>query len=106
MLPHPIKFSEQPPQQPPQQQPPPPQQPQPKTSLQPKKLIYRPIEGFSDWISPASRVYRGLTPQFKVFLNMAVMTLGGCIWAEKRYSEYIALVRKIKRSERERARWV
>jgi len=28
------------------------------------------------------------------------MTLGGCIWQEKRVSEYIDLLRKLKRAER------
>ncbi|KAJ5166343.1 uncharacterized protein N7482_005124 [Penicillium canariense] len=64
------------------------------------RLFYRPLEGFSEWISPTSRVYRGLTPQFKVFLQIAVMTLGGCIWAERRVTEYIEIVRRIKRAER------
>ncbi|KAJ5902505.1 hypothetical protein N7495_003033 [Penicillium taxi] len=64
------------------------------------RLFHRPLEGFSEWISPSSRVFRGLTPQFKVFIHMAIMTLGGCIWAEKRYMEYTALMRKMKRVER------
>ncbi|EPS26162.1 hypothetical protein POX_c04662 [Penicillium oxalicum] len=64
------------------------------------RLFYRPLEGFSEWVSPASRVYRGLTPQFKVFLQIAAMTLGGCIWAERRVNEYIELMRRIKRAER------
>jgi hypothetical protein len=66
-------------------------------------LFYRPLEGFSEWISPTARVYRGLTPQFKVFLQIAVMTLGGCIWAERRVNDYIELVRRIKRAERRQA---
>lgn len=61
------------------------------------------MEGFSEWISPTARVYRGLTPQFKVFIQIAIMTLGGCIWAEKRVTEYIDLVRQIKRAERYQA---
>jgi hypothetical protein len=64
------------------------------------RLFHRPLEGFSEWISPGSKVYRGLTPQFKVFLQMAAMTLGGCIWAEKRVTEYINIVRKIRRADR------
>jgi len=64
------------------------------------RLFYRPLEGFSEWISPGSRIYRGLTPQFKVFLQIAAMTLGGCIWAERRVTEYIELMRRIKRAER------
>ncbi|KAF7718689.1 Uncharacterized protein PECH_001469 [Penicillium ucsense] len=69
------------------------------------RLFHRPLEGFSEWVSPASRVYRGLTPQFKVFLQIAAMTLGGCIWAERRVNEYIELVRRIKRAERLQAQW-
>lgn len=64
------------------------------------RLFHRPLEGFSEWLSPASRVYRGLTPQFKVFLQIAAMTLGGCIWAERRVTEYIDLMRRVKRAER------
>ncbi|KAF9884331.1 hypothetical protein FE257_001844 [Aspergillus nanangensis] len=64
------------------------------------RFFYRPLEGFSDWLSPASRVYRGLTPQFKVFLQIAAMTLGGCIWAERRVNDYIDLIRRTKRAER------
>ncbi|KAJ5613108.1 hypothetical protein N7510_006302 [Penicillium lagena] len=67
------------------------------------RLFYRPLEGFSEWISPTARVYRGLTPQFKVFLQIAAMTLGGCIWAERRVNDYIELVRRIKRAERRQA---
>jgi hypothetical protein len=69
------------------------------------RLFYKPIEGFSEWISPASRVYRGLTPQFKVFLQIAAMTLGGCIWAERRVNEYIEVMRRVKRAERLQAQW-
>lgn len=58
------------------------------------------MEGFSRWISPGSRIYRGLTPQFKVFLQVWAMTLGGCIWQEKRVTEYIDLMRNLKRAER------
>ncbi|KAJ5475914.1 hypothetical protein N7475_001643 [Penicillium sp. IBT 31633x] len=64
------------------------------------RLFHRPLEGFSSWVSPGSRVYRGLTPQYKVFLQVAAMTLGGCIWQEKRVTEYIELVRRLKRAER------
>ncbi|KAJ6134236.1 hypothetical protein N7523_000558 [Penicillium sp. IBT 18751x] len=67
------------------------------------RLLYRPMEGFSEWISPTARVYRGLTPQFKVFIQIAIMTLGGCIWAEKRVTEYIDLIRQVKRAERYQA---
>ncbi|KAL4989014.1 hypothetical protein BDW68DRAFT_157715 [Aspergillus falconensis] len=64
------------------------------------RLIYRPLEGFSEWLSPTSKIYRGLTPQFKVFLQIAAMTLGGCIWAEHRVNAYINSIRKAKRAER------
>ncbi|KAH8431279.1 uncharacterized protein LDX57_008941 [Aspergillus melleus] len=106
ILPHPFKFS-------PSATPPAPSQtqshhPSPRPSPFSKeflqnRLFHRPLEGFSDWLSPASRVYRGLTPQFKVFLQIAAMTLGGCIWAERRVSEYINVIRKVKRAERVQA---
>ncbi|KAL3432207.1 hypothetical protein BDV09DRAFT_198012 [Aspergillus tetrazonus] len=64
------------------------------------RLFYRPLEGFSEWLSPTSKIYRGLTPQFKVFLQIAAMTLGGCIWAEHRVNAYINNIRKVKRAER------
>jgi hypothetical protein len=67
------------------------------------RLFYRPLEGFSQWLSPTARVYRGLTPQFKVFLQIAAMTLGGCVWAECRATEFIDYMRKVKRAERVRA---
>ncbi|PLB49484.1 hypothetical protein P170DRAFT_437059 [Aspergillus steynii IBT 23096] len=103
ILPHPFKFS-------PSATPPAPSaspsshRPSPfsKEFLQ-NRLFHRPLEGFSDWLSPASRVYRGLTPQFKVFLQIAAMTLGGCIWAERRVNDYINLIRKVKRAERVQA---
>lgn len=98
-LPHPFVFSA--------PSPPayPATQPRPRPSIFSRdylrsRLFHRPLEGFSSWISPGSRVYRGLTPQFKVFLQVAAMTLGGCIWQEKRVTEYIELVRRIKRAER------
>ncbi|KAJ9301362.1 hypothetical protein DTO271G3_1497 [Paecilomyces variotii] len=105
-LPHPFKFAEPTP-------PPTPHSKGPQLGPRPtspfsssflkSRLFYRPLEGFSEWLSPTSQVYRGLTPQFKVFLQIAVMTLGGCIWAEKRVSEYLEVMRKIKRAERTEA---
>lgn len=97
-LPHPFIFS---PPAPPTTQ----SQARPRPSIFSReylrsRLFYRPLEGFSEWISPGSRIYRGLTPQFKVFLQIAAMTLGGCIWAERRVTEYIDLMRRIKRAER------
>ncbi|KAL6231743.1 hypothetical protein BDW75DRAFT_35889 [Aspergillus navahoensis] len=64
------------------------------------RLFYRPLEGFSKWLSPTSKIYRGLTLQFKVFLQIAAMTLGGCIWAEHRVNAYINSIRRAKRAER------
>ncbi|KAF4221353.1 hypothetical protein CNMCM8980_003415 [Aspergillus fumigatiaffinis] len=111
MLPHPFKFS--PPATAPSH---PPESPSPSSS-RPRtlrfskdhlrsKFIYGPLEGFSEWLSPTARVYRGLTPQFKVFLQIAAMTLGGCIWAERRVNEYIDFMRKVKRAERLQAQRV
>ncbi|KAL1981297.1 hypothetical protein VTN96DRAFT_2790 [Rasamsonia emersonii] len=63
-------------------------------------FVYRPLASLSESLAPASRIYRGLTPQFKTFLQIAVMTLGGCVWAEKRVKEYLDALRKLKRAER------
>jgi hypothetical protein len=65
-----------------------------------QQLFYRPLTSLSESLAPMSRVYRGLTPQFKVFLNIAAMTLGGSIWAEKRVGEYMDMLRKKRRAER------
>ncbi|EEQ32644.1 conserved hypothetical protein [Microsporum canis CBS 113480] len=73
---------------------------QPSPSPRKPPLVYRPLISFSTSIAPMSRVYRGLTPQFKTFIQISVMTLGGCIWAEKRVGEYLDHVRKVKRAER------
>ncbi|KAL1999469.1 hypothetical protein VTN02DRAFT_4464 [Thermoascus thermophilus] len=100
LLPHPFTFSEAAP-------------PATTTATRPSaftlssvrsRLFYRPLESLSDSIAPASRVYRGLTPQFKVFLQIAAMTLGGCIWAEHRVTEYLEATRRAKRVERAQAR--
>lgn len=63
-------------------------------------VFYRPLASLSESLAPMSRIYRGLTPQFKVFLHIAVMTLGGSIWAEKRAGEYMEMLRKKRRLER------
>ncbi|EQL33155.1 hypothetical protein RJZ56_006242 [Blastomyces dermatitidis] len=76
-------------------------QPEPKPRPPPRTpLLYRPLTALSANLAPMSRVYRGLTPQFKVFIQLSAMTLGGCIWAEKRVNEYLDLMRKVKRAER------
>lgn len=106
ILPHPFTFANNtspPSQSQPQQQP----QPRPARAFSPNSLrtryLYRPLEGFSNWIAPKARVYQGLTPQFKVFLQIAGMTLGGCVWAERRVAQYIDFMRKVKRVERVQA---
>ena len=43
-------------------------------------------------------VYRGLTVQFKTFIQLSTMTLGGCIFAEKRVTEYNDYIRRRNRS--------
>ncbi|KAJ9663545.1 hypothetical protein H2198_000811 [Neophaeococcomyces mojaviensis] len=51
-------------------------------------------------------IYRGLTIQFKVFIQLSAMTLGGCIFAEKRVSEYNDMVRRRNRAlERSARAW-
>lgn len=51
-------------------------------------------------------IYRGLTVQFKVFIQLSAMTLGGCIFAEKRVSEYNDMVRRRNRAlERSNRAW-
>ncbi|EEP78187.1 conserved hypothetical protein [Uncinocarpus reesii 1704] len=62
--------------------------------------IYGPLTSLSQSLAPISKVYRGLTPQFKVFLQIAAMTFGGCIWAERRVQEYMEVMRKVKRAEK------
>ncbi|CZR59119.1 uncharacterized protein PAC_09011 [Phialocephala subalpina] len=52
-----------------------------------------------------SPIYRGLTIQFKVFLQMSGMILGGCLEADHRIREYEAKLRMQKRILRDRAAW-
>lgn len=57
-------------------------------------------------LNRAHPVYRGLTIQFKVFIQLSAMTLGGCIFAEKRVSEYNDMVRLKNRAlERSARAW-
>jgi len=49
-------------------------------------------------LQPFNPIYRGLTLQFKVFIQVACMTLGGCIFAEKRVSEFNDSVRRRNRA--------
>lgn len=43
-------------------------------------------------------IYRGLTVQFKVYIQISAMMLGGCIFAEKRINEYNESVRRRNRA--------
>ncbi|KAK3308898.1 uncharacterized protein B0T15DRAFT_122155 [Chaetomium strumarium] len=52
-----------------------------------------------------SPVYRGLTIQFKVYLQMSGMVLGSMIEADHRLRQYEARVRMQKRLAREQAYW-
>ena len=49
-------------------------------------------------------VYRGLTIQFKAFIQLSALTLGGCIFAEKRVTEYNDMVRHRNRALQRSAR--
>jgi hypothetical protein len=99
ILPHPLTFS--PSAQPPTSSPPATGSSHHRLRLRPRlTLLYRPLASISSFLAPTSKIYRSLTPQFKVFLHMSAMTLGGCIWAEKRVGEYLEVVRKERRAER------
>ena len=51
-------------------------------------------------------IYRGLTVQFKVYIQLSAMLLGGCIFAEKSVSEFNDNVRRRNRAlERSRRAW-
>ncbi|MCJ1406408.1 hypothetical protein MMC19_000473 [Ptychographa xylographoides] len=52
-----------------------------------------------------SPIYRGLTIQFKVFIQMSGMTLGGMIEADRRIRDYEARVRIEKRRAKDAAAW-
>lgn len=45
------------------------------------------------------QIYRNLTPQFKTYIQISAMMLGGCIWAERRVNEYRLFVRRKLRVE-------
>lgn len=65
--------------------------------------IYAAILGGAGYaISP---IYRGLTLQFKVFLQMSGMIMGSCLEADHRIREYEAKVRMQKRILRDRVAW-
>jgi len=52
-----------------------------------------------------SPIYRGLTIQYKVFLQMSGMIMGACLSADRSIREYEAKVRMEKRMLRDRATW-
>ncbi|KAI9878734.1 MAG: hypothetical protein M1830_010640 [Pleopsidium flavum] len=52
-----------------------------------------------------SPIYRGLTVQFKVFLQMSGMTIGSMIEADRRLRDYEVTVRRNKRLARDAAVW-
>lgn len=57
-------------------------------------------------LNSVTPVYRNLTVQFKVFIQLSAMMLGGCIFAEKRVSEYNDMVRYRNRAlERSQRAW-
>jgi len=60
------------------------------------------LAGAGYFMSP---VYRGLTIQFKVYLQMSAMILGGCLEADHSIREYEAKVRMHKRLMRDREVW-
>ncbi|TDZ12886.1 hypothetical protein C8034_v011633 [Colletotrichum sidae] len=52
-----------------------------------------------------SPLYRGLTIQFKCYMQMSAMVLGSMLEADNRLREYEAKVRMQKRILRDRAKW-
>ncbi|RFU26888.1 hypothetical protein B7463_g9446, partial [Scytalidium lignicola] len=60
------------------------------------------VSGAGYAISP---VYRGLTIQFKVFIQMSFMVLGGSLEADRRIRTYEARLRMAKRIKQDKAAW-
>ncbi|KAK3359808.1 hypothetical protein B0T25DRAFT_110199 [Lasiosphaeria hispida] len=52
-----------------------------------------------------SPIYRGLTIQFKVYIQMSGMVLGGMLEADARLREYEASMRMRRRLMRDQAMW-
>lgn len=51
-------------------------------------------------------VYRGLTVQFKMFIQLSALTLGGCIFAEQRVTDYNNMIRRQQRAlDRSQRAW-
>jgi len=60
------------------------------------------LAGAGYYFSP---VYRGLTVQFKVYLQMSGMTIGGCIEAERRVREYEKRAMRMRKIRRDAEVW-
>ncbi|WQF79787.1 Putative respiratory complex factor Rcf3 [Colletotrichum destructivum] len=52
-----------------------------------------------------SPLYKGLTIQFKIYMQMSAMVLGSMLEADNRLREYEARVRIQKRMLRDKAKW-
>jgi len=52
-----------------------------------------------------SPVYRGLTLQFKVYLQMSGMTIGGCLEADRRVRDYERSYRRIRKAKKDAEVW-
>ncbi|RDL35016.1 Uncharacterized protein BP5553_06947 [Venustampulla echinocandica] len=63
-------------------------------------FVFAGLGGVGYGISP---IYRGLTIQFKVFIQMSGMIMGACLEADRRVRDFEAQVRMQKRMARERA---
>lgn len=60
------------------------------------------IAGAAFYFSP---VYRGLTLQFKIYLQMSGMTIGGCVEAERRMREHEQRTRRMRKIRRDAEVW-
>lgn len=52
-----------------------------------------------------SPVYRGLTPQFKVYLQMSGMTVGGMVEAERRVHHFENRQRRLRKLKQDEEAW-
>lgn len=60
------------------------------------------LAGVGYYFSP---VYRNLTFQFKVYLQMSGMTIGGCIEAERRVREYERRAMRMRKIKKDAEVW-
>ncbi|CAG8962056.1 hypothetical protein HYALB_00010249 [Hymenoscyphus albidus] len=65
-------------------------------------VVFGGLGGLGYAMSP---IYRGLTIQFKVFIQMSGMIMGACLEADRRIREFEVRVRMQKRIMRDRAAW-